>query len=144
MNQAKSITALFTPDQRDPDRDGLTNYEEFRIHGTDPFAVDSDSDGFDDGLEVRMGSDPADPGSIPPPEIAPSIPVSLSAVALGPGQQALLFEFPSTAGKFYRIEESEDLQAWKIRELRVPGTGNAIQRFIPIQDTKLFLRILEE
>ena len=144
MTQSRNITATFNPDQRDPDGDGLTNYEEFVVHGTDPDDADSDRDGFSDGLEVSKGSDPTNPSSIPATEAPPRIPMNLSIINLGPVQDALLLEFPSEDGKFYRIEESEDLQAWKIRELRVPGTGNAIQRFIPIQDTKLFLRILEE
>ena len=62
----------------------------------------------------------------------------------GPGQDALLLGFPSASGKFYRIEESEDLRVWSIREFRVPGTGENIQRFIPMRGPKLFLRVQEE
>ena len=143
MTQPRNITATFAPDQRDPDGDGLTNYEEFLVYGTDPNDADSDRDGFSDGLEVSKGSDPADPGSIPATEAPLRIPMNLSIVNLGPAQDALLLEFPSADGKFYRIEESEDLQTWVIRELRVPGTGEPIQRFIPIRGAKLFLRVVE-
>ncbi|MDE2312059.1 MAG: hypothetical protein KGJ93_03175 [Patescibacteria group bacterium] len=42
----------------DPDRDGLTNAEEFKL-GTDPNNPDSDNDGLSDGDEVHVfGSDP--------------------------------------------------------------------------------------
>ncbi len=144
MTQSRNITATFAPDQRDPDGDGLTNYEEFVVHGTDPGNADSDRDGFGDGLEVSKGSDPADPDSIPAPEAPPRIPMNLSIVNIGPAQDALLLEFPSADGKSYRIEQSENLQDWVIRELRVPGTSNPIQRYVPIRDGKLFLRVLEE
>ena len=50
----------------------------------------------------------------------------------------------SASGKFYRIEESEDLRLWSIREFRLPGTGENIQRFIPMRGPKLFLRVQEE
>lgn len=43
----------------DSDLDGLNNYDEFMIYGTDPDLTDSDSDGIADGLEVSIGSNPA-------------------------------------------------------------------------------------
>ena len=61
-----------------------------------------------------------------------------------PGLGVLLLGFPSASGKFYRIEESEDLQNWVIREFRVPGPGETIQRFIPMRGPSLFLRVEEE
>ena len=42
------------------------------------------------------------------------------------------------------FEESEDLRVWSIREFRVPGTGENIQRFISMREAKLFLRVREE
>jgi len=41
----------------DPDKDGLSNNEEFRYH-TNPLNPDSDGDGFLDGDEVKNGFDP--------------------------------------------------------------------------------------
>jgi hypothetical protein len=48
----------------DLDSDDLINLDEyyFRTNPTDP---DTDDDGYEDGFEIRMGSDPLDPTSIP-------------------------------------------------------------------------------
>ncbi|MBW1689071.1 MAG: hypothetical protein JRS35_28960, partial [Deltaproteobacteria bacterium] len=48
--------------------------------GTDPFDADSDGDGFDDGWEVALGSDPNDPLETSPSWVP----------ALGPWGQVLL------------------------------------------------------
>lgn len=48
--------AVFAADG-DPDRDGLTNAEEF-FAGTDPFSADTDGDGIPDIEELRIGTDP--------------------------------------------------------------------------------------
>ena len=49
----------------DSDGDGLTDFDEFTIFGTDPFLIDTDNDGFGDHLEVTIKSDPNDPLSVP-------------------------------------------------------------------------------
>lgn len=51
-----------TPDGcDDSDRDGLTDYEELNVYGTDPLDSDSDDDGLSDGDEVyTYGTDPND------------------------------------------------------------------------------------
>lgn len=51
----------------DPDRDGLTNHEEF-LNGTNPNDADSDDDQITDGGEVDQGSDPNDPENTPEAE----------------------------------------------------------------------------
>jgi hypothetical protein len=48
----------------DYDADSLSNYLEF-VHGTDPMALDTDGDGYTDGAEVRLGSDPTRPDGTP-------------------------------------------------------------------------------
>ena len=43
----------------DSDMDGLTDFDEFHIHSTDPYDGDSDDDGLPDGTEVTdFDSDP--------------------------------------------------------------------------------------
>lgn len=44
----------------DSDGDGLINYDEETIYGTDPYNPDSDAGGVDDGTEVSRGTDPLD------------------------------------------------------------------------------------
>ncbi len=49
----------------DRDEDGLSDFDEVALHGSDPNNADSDGDEFSDGEEIAAGSDPNDPGSIP-------------------------------------------------------------------------------
>jgi hypothetical protein len=42
----------------DTDGDGLSDFAELRVHGTSPLIADSDFGGIDDGIEVRIGTDP--------------------------------------------------------------------------------------
>ncbi|MBD3193356.1 MAG: hypothetical protein GF308_22160 [Candidatus Heimdallarchaeota archaeon] len=47
------------PDKADHDGDGLTDYEEVMVYGSDPIAFDTDLDGLEDGDEVLVyGTDP--------------------------------------------------------------------------------------
>lgn len=46
---------------RDTDGDGITDYDEVHLYGTDPQSADSDNDGFIDGAEILSGFDPNDP-----------------------------------------------------------------------------------
>ncbi|MHA1906779.1 MAG: hypothetical protein ACW98Y_05770, partial [Candidatus Thorarchaeota archaeon] len=48
----------------DSDNDGLSDFEEDQI-GTDRHSIDTDTDNFLDGYEVKYGSDPLDPLSYP-------------------------------------------------------------------------------
>jgi hypothetical protein len=49
----------------DDDNDGLTDEAETKVHGTNPFARDTDGDGADDGQEIELGLDPLDPDDCP-------------------------------------------------------------------------------
>jgi len=44
----------------DSDGDGLSDWDEVFIHGTDPHRADTDGDGISDGAEVFVGADPLD------------------------------------------------------------------------------------
>ena len=47
----------------DPDHDGLTNFDEFKL-GTNPLKPDTDTDGRDDGLEVLASANPLYEGGL--------------------------------------------------------------------------------
>lgn len=49
------LCPVFERDDRDTDEDGLTNYEEVAVHGTDPEKWDTDGDGLSDGYELGLG-----------------------------------------------------------------------------------------
>ncbi|HWG91453.1 MAG TPA: hypothetical protein VNZ52_11455, partial [Candidatus Thermoplasmatota archaeon] len=51
------VNPLIADAQNDPDRDNLTNLQEFRAN-TDPTRADTDGDGMPDAFEVRFGLDP--------------------------------------------------------------------------------------
>ncbi len=42
----------------DSDKDGLSDYEEKYIYGTDPKKADTDGDGLKDGYEIKIGTNP--------------------------------------------------------------------------------------
>jgi hypothetical protein len=42
----------------DSDKDGLTDGDEYYIYGTDPGDMDTDDDGYSDGIEIIVGTDP--------------------------------------------------------------------------------------
>jgi hypothetical protein len=52
-------------DEGDSDSDGLSNWEEDFLHGTDPYCFDSDNDNYHDGHEIECGTDPLDPNHYP-------------------------------------------------------------------------------
>ena len=58
MDNAKEITALFQMDDTDNDNDGLSNYEEITVYGTNPNMADTNSDSVTDGAMVALGYSP--------------------------------------------------------------------------------------
>jgi formylglycine-generating enzyme required for sulfatase activity len=58
MDADKTVGATFVQDTRDPDSDGLTNFQEIITHSTDPDLADTDGDGITDGTEVAQGRSP--------------------------------------------------------------------------------------
>ncbi|MDC0282681.1 leucine-rich repeat protein [Akkermansiaceae bacterium] len=65
MDDEQSVGAIFSQDTRDPDEDGLSNYQELVLFKTDPADSDSDDDGFSDGQEQGEGTDPNEAESFP-------------------------------------------------------------------------------
>jgi formylglycine-generating enzyme required for sulfatase activity len=58
MDADKTVGANFVEDTRDPDADGLTNYQEIITYGTNPDIADSDGDSISDGAEIEQGRNP--------------------------------------------------------------------------------------
>jgi hypothetical protein len=50
--------------QIDTDNDGLSDYEEIYVYGTDPENADTDGDGYLDGAEVLQGYNPRGRGTL--------------------------------------------------------------------------------
>lgn len=48
----------------DTDGDGLSDYDEIYVWGTDPTNPDTDGDGYWDGFEILNGYDPLGPGKL--------------------------------------------------------------------------------
>lgn len=49
----------------DTDGDGLSDYDEIFVYGTDPLNKDTSGNGFTDGQEIEMGTNPIDPNDPP-------------------------------------------------------------------------------
>ncbi len=132
MNTDKTIGATFVQDLSDDDGDGLTNYEEIVIYGTNPTVPDTDGDGFLDGYEVLTGTSPLDPLSKP------------ALVAVARMGTEFEFTFPAAIGSTYRIMDSLDLVTWTTVESGIAGTGGQIQRsYTTLNITKRFFRVEE-
>ena len=52
------FTANYESDLADDDEDGISNYQELVLYGTDPLQRDSDKDGVWDFAELKLGTDP--------------------------------------------------------------------------------------
>ena len=145
MDTNKSIAATFVEDTRDPDGDGLTNYQELAVYHTDPNLWDTDGDGFSDGFEVASGFSPTDPNSRPDSQMEITTAVEVS--------------FPSAPGQPYRIESSTDLQTWSavtdgvgvdgggniVRGGHITGTGDTITLWYSIRNMpKRYFRAVRE
>jgi len=58
MDSDKTISANFENDISDSDGDGLSNYDEIYVHGSNPNLQDSNNDGINDGVSVGLGYSP--------------------------------------------------------------------------------------
>jgi len=116
------------PGFADADGDGLSDFEETRLAGTDPASADSDRDGLPDGWEVRYGLDPllgegragaqGDPDGDGAPNLAElragTDPTDADSAlrlgwTLGPGGRAVL-RWPARVGERYQLERADSLE----------------------------------
>jgi uncharacterized repeat protein (TIGR02543 family) len=58
MESNKTIGAIFNPDLSDSDSDGLSNYDELVLYGSNPNLKDSSNDGIEDGQAAALGYNP--------------------------------------------------------------------------------------
>ena len=131
MDANKTVTAGFDPDLRDPDADGLTNFQELATYHTNPTLPDTDADGFTDGYEVAQGFSPTSDSSSPDTRM-----VAYAAVEI---------RFGAGVGKTYRIESSFDLKTWTPVESGIPGNGTVVTRFYTIEAMpKRYFRAVRE
>ncbi|NPD87317.1 MAG: hypothetical protein HGN29_01255 [Asgard group archaeon] len=83
--------ALVNDSAEDPDKDDLTNLEEF-TYGTDPFNEDTDGDGYSDGKEIKKGTDPLNSSSYPKfPATALALGLTIPVIVLGGGTGAFFY-----------------------------------------------------
>jgi archaellum component FlaF (FlaF/FlaG flagellin family) len=68
----------------DTDGDGLSDGDEVNLHHTNPLLTDTDGDGLRDGLEIQTGSDPNDPNSY-------NLAAALSSMEVKPASFVLTF-----------------------------------------------------
>jgi hypothetical protein len=57
FTQSDTVTTT-TSKNLDSDEDGLSDWDEVNVYGTDPHKKDTDDDGLDDGKEIKIGTNP--------------------------------------------------------------------------------------
>jgi hypothetical protein len=116
MNSNKTFGVTFLQDNNDSDSDGLTNFQESTVYGSNPYQADSNSDGYNDGQAVSLGYSPninfsaliSHLQSHPPTGLYTAS--QMQTMAIGD-----LVLTKNASGVFvlnYDIEKSTDLQSW--------------------------------
>jgi hypothetical protein len=137
------------PDGTDPDddNDGVSDFDELFIHFTNPYAKDTDGDGYTDGEEIAAGTDPTAFDSTPDadndgfndklenllgsnpndPASTPNIRLHIEAAG---GQTEVSFD--TAVGVSYRLHSRSDLTN-RVRDWPVvngPAPGNGLRRTV--------------
>ena len=78
---AKEHSIYSSDRQGDADKDGLSNFDEFK-NKTDPNVADTDGDGYSDNYEVKAGTDPTNATSFPSIKLFNTLLIALGVAAL--------------------------------------------------------------
>ena len=106
------------PNNPDTDGDGLSDGDEVHIYHTNPLLWDTDGDGISDGVEVKTGSNPLDIHSF-------NLAAALSSITVSPASLRLIFNTVSR-------ESSRQLQA-----VGNVIDGRTIDMFNPLYQTQV-------
>jgi hypothetical protein len=128
----EGITTYSFANGVDSDSDGLSDADEFNIHGTAPLTADTDADGEPDGTEYAMGFDPNNPSS------------KLDFMGWSANDSYEL-GFMTVTGKFFVIESRDSLTHgdW-IERIGLYGSGTQMILVDPYMTTNRFYRIKVE
>ena len=116
------------PNKSDTDGDGLTDFQEVRFRNTNPTLADTDGDGFNDYAEVYTAHDPLLNTDYPA--------ANLSAFT------AIELEFVTKVGTTYQLQTSPDLVTWTNFDNAIIGDGNLWKKTYPTRGQgRLFHRV---
>lgn len=122
-NDAGPVVAAVTElsvQSTDSDGDGLSDYDEIHLHGTDPTQTDTDGDGINDFDEVAgFQTDPLDPNSAP----------RMSRFQLT--DDGFSFAFSSVPGLTYTLEGSPNLLQWQTMDSFTATSHNSTLTIAP-------------
>ncbi|MDB4806305.1 InlB B-repeat-containing protein, partial [Akkermansiaceae bacterium] len=105
IDDNKSIGATFTEDTRDPDGDGLSNYQEIVVIKTNPNNPDSDADGYNDRQEQIEETDPNDAASLPMRSLLFAIPTNGTVSGMGSFPLGVITEVSASPSPGYVFSE---------------------------------------
>jgi hypothetical protein len=121
MDGDKTVGATFDPDTGDDDGDGLTNFEESVIYGTNPNLADTDRDGLSDSVEVQTyGTDPNN-SDTSNDGLIDGLAVSMGLDPLG--------SYPSVIEQIQQVREK--LGLYSLQDLSDLRTGSTTVKMLP-------------
>jgi len=115
-----SVEYALTLPPADSDGDGLLDSDETSIHQTNPNLADTDGDSFDDGFEVKSGTNP---------KLATSVPETVRVYT------AVELEIFTNLGWRYQLETSADLANWVAFGAAFDGVGGKSGQLVSIKGT---------
>src|SRR5688572_5893496 len=116
------------PTKSDTDGDGLSDYDEVKVHCTFPYLADSDEDHFSDAAEIAAHSNPLNPNSIPSNFINV--------------YQATVIEFFAAAGTRDQLEATSNLVNWLPVGEPLHGNGQIRRQLLSARHgVRLFYRL---